>query len=321
MSTSGDSFRFGTVPILWNNDDVPELTPLFPFERVLDEIRQAGFRGTELGSNYPRNPQILRAALLERGLTLSGAYYCPGLADQGGADRALDAVEPFLEFLEAVGCEYLIAAEPLVAGRAAVAGRVARQVAIPALSEVGFRTLAKALDELGWRCKGRGIRLAFHNHAGTWVETPSELATLMDLTDPQRVGLCLDTGHYTVGGGDAVEAVRRYLPRLSYLHFKDVEPSVLEELRREGFDFFEALRRRLFTELGTGVIDVLAITRTLQEAGWSGWVVSEQDTSYLAPLESASLNRRALDRLFEAEGTSTPGRSSTTSSSSAPGSP
>lgn len=295
--------KFGTVPILWNNDDIPELTaPEAPFERVLDEMREAGFSGTELGSNYPRDAKVLRAALKDRGLALSGAYYCPGLTDEAKADEALDAVEPFLEFLEAAGCEFLIAAEPLVPEREAVAGRVAALASgsspAPTLPDAGFKTLAGALDELGWRCKGRGIRLAFHNHAGTWVETPEELDRLMALTLPERVGLCLDTGHYLVGGGDPLEALRKHLHRLAYLHFKDVEPSVLDEMRLEGFGFLEALRRRTFTELGTGWIDALTITRTLQEAGWSGWVVSEQDTTYLAPLESAAMNHRALDRLF-----------------------
>lgn len=292
-------FRFGTVPILWNNDDVPELTPGVPFERVLDEIRQAGFSGTELGSNYPRNARQLRSALGERQLVLSGTYWCPGLTDAGRADEALDQVEGLLAFLEAVGCEFLIAAEPLVPEREAAAGRVGPET--PRLSDEAWKTLGAALDELGWRCKGRGIRLAFHNHAGTWVETPDELDRLLALTSPQRVGLCLDTGHCAVGGGDPADALQKHLSRLAYLHLKDVDPAVLDALRTEGFGFREALRRRLFTEIGTGSLDVGRIARILRDSGWSGWVVAEQDTTYLAPLESAAMNFRALDRLLADE--------------------
>ncbi|MBM3276447.1 MAG: TIM barrel protein, partial [Candidatus Sericytochromatia bacterium] len=266
--------RFGTVPILWNNDDLPDLRGGFviPHREVLDAIKKTGFAGTELGSNYPRDAATLRQELKSRSLTLSGAYYCPGLTDAAKAEAALDEVEPFLELLETVGCEFLIAAEPLEPRRAAAAGRAAAPD-VPRLGAEGWSSLAQALDELGWRCKGRGIRLAFHNHAGTWVETPDEVARLLDVTDPERVGLCLDTGHWTVGGGDAAEAVQRHWPRLKYLHLKDVDPEVLAALRTERFGFLEALRRRVFTELGKGCVDVAGIALALRNSGWSGWVV------------------------------------------------
>ncbi|MFN3431306.1 MAG: TIM barrel protein, partial [Candidatus Sericytochromatia bacterium] len=201
------TIRFGTVPITWNNDDVPDLTtPAVPYETVLDEIAQAGFVGTELGSNYPRDPEVLNLALAARGLTLSGAYYCPGLTDPAQVETAFGTVNDFLDFLAAVGCQTLIAAEPVVPSRSKVAGRVGVGAA-PGLSEGQWETLADALNELGLRCNQRGIQLAFHNHAGTYVETPLELKRLMNLTDPTLVGLCLDTGHYTFGGGDAADAV------------------------------------------------------------------------------------------------------------------
>jgi inosose dehydratase len=289
--------RFGTVPILWNNDDLPDLRDgeAIPHEDVLDAIAQTGFAGTELGSNYPRDAATLRDALNRRGLALSGAYWCPGLTDAARAQEALDSVEPLLALLEAVGCEILIAAEPLEPTRSAVAGRAADA---PGLSDEGWSTLAASLDELGWRCRGRGIRLAFHNHAGTWVETPAEIAKLLGMTDPERVSLCLDTGHWAVGGGDAVKAVRDFLPRLCYLHLKDVDPEVLAALREDSFGFHEALRRRIFTELGRGCVDVRAIASILRDADWSGWVVSEQDTSWLEPCHAAEINFGALEAWF-----------------------
>jgi inosose dehydratase len=301
--------RFGTVPILWNNDDLRDLRGGFviPPGEVLDAIQKTGFSGTELGRNYPRDAATLRQELKSRGLTLSGAYYCPGLTDAARAEAALDDVEPFLEFLEATGCEFLVAAEPLESRRAAVAGRAGtpREAGggnampeVPALESAGWSSLAQALNELGWRCKGRGIRLVFHNHAGTWVETPPEVARLLEATDPDRVGLCLDTGHWTVGGGDAAAAVRQHLPRLKYLHLKDVDPAVLAALRSEGFGFLEALRRRVFTELGTGCVDVAGIAEALRDAAWSGWIVSEQDTSYLEPCDSAAQSFAALSAAF-----------------------
>lgn len=292
------AIRFGTVPILWNNDDVPDLTePETPFETVLDEIAAAGFVGTELGSNYPRNPEALKAALDARGLTLTGAYYCPGLVDPASVEAAFAEVDGFLDFLASVGCRTLIAAEPVVPARSKVAGRAVKGLG-PTLSDAQWQTLADALNELGLRCNQRNIQLAFHNHAGTYVETPLELRKLMNMTDPKLVGLCLDTGHYTFGGGNAAEAVDTYMLRLRYLHLKDLDAPVKEEVVHHDFTFMDALRKRVFCELGTGSVNVEAIADKLVTAAWDGWVVAEQDTTHRLPLQSAQANHQALVELF-----------------------
>lgn len=289
---------FGTVPILWNNDDVPDLTPPVPFERVLDEIAAAGFTGTELGTNFPRDPVALKAALDARGLTLTGAYYCPDLTDGQGVAAALNEVNAFLDFLVAVGCGTLVAAAPVVKERARVAGRV-NEAGARQLRDDEWQNLADALNELGERCKARGLQLAFHNHAGTYVETPTELKKLMSLTDSQLVGLCLDTGHYAYGGGNPAEAIDTYRWRLRYVHLKDLDPAVKDVAVRHGLDFMEALRRQVFTELGKGCSDLAAVAAKLDEIGYEGWIVAEQDTSKLPPLQAAKANRAALAGLFE----------------------
>jgi inosose dehydratase len=292
--------RYGTVPILWNNDDVPELTPHVPAERVLDEIKATGFVGTELGSNYPQDAMTLKSALDSRALALSGAYYCPGLADEASAEAALAVVDDWLDFLEAVGCSAVIAAEPVVKERSAIAGRV-NEVGTPVYTESQWQTLARSLNELGRRCQERGMTLAFHNHAGTYVETPTEVKRLLNLTDPKYVSLCLDTGHYTYGGGDAAEAAETYINRLAYLHLKDLDATVKAECVRTQQSFMEALRRRVFAELGKGSVDVRRIARMLTERGWSGWVVSEQDTTWNPPLQTAKAHYAALTELFSAQ--------------------
>ena len=290
--------RYGTVPILWNNDDVPELTPPVPWDKVLDEIELAGFAGTELGTNYPRDPAVLKQALHDRALRLSGAYYCPGLTDGAGVAQALNEVNPFLDFLAAAGCDALLAAEPVVPERSGVAGRV-NEAGARTLRDDEWENLSGALNELGERCKARGLFLAFHNHAGTFVETPTELKKLMNLTDPQLVGLCLDTGHYTYGGGDPVAAIETYRNRLRYVHLKDLDMKVKDTCVRQGLDFKEALRRRVFTELARGQANLHDVASKLLEIAYEGWVVAEQDTSKLPPLTAAQENRQALSILFE----------------------
>lgn len=291
------AMHFGTVPILWNNDDVPELTPAVPYEQVLDEIAQAGFTGTELGTNYPREPEVLKAALAARGLTLSAAYYCPGLTEPESVAAAFATVDTWLDFLAAAGCTTVVVAEPVIKQRSAIAGRV-HAVGGASLGDTQWQTLGAALNELGERCLVRGLQLVFHNHAGTWVETPTELKKLLNTTDSRLVGLCLDTGHYTFGGGNAVEAIESYRNRLRYVHLKDLDPKVKDAVVSGGLDFLEALRRRVFPELGEGSVDLAGVARRLQEDGYDGWVVAEQDTTHLAPLVAAKANRAALESLF-----------------------
>ncbi|MDB5099755.1 MAG: Myo-inosose-2 dehydratase [Cyanobacteria bacterium RYN_339] len=289
--------RFGTVPILWANDDVPDLSANPPYQEILKAIQQSGFEATELGSSYPRDPEVLRNELAAHGLTLSGAYYCPGLTEPEKVTQALAEVDDFLDFLQAAGCSYLVAAEPIEPRRSAIAGRV-HEVGGVQLSDSQWETLSNGLNEVGVRCQKRGLQLVFHNHAGTWVETPLELKRLLNQTDSALVGLCLDTGHYTFGGGNAVEAVDQYHRRLRYVHFKDLDAKVKAAVTAGGHNFMEALRRRVFPELGKGCVDLAGVAERLLAHGYDGWVVAEQDTTNLEPCDAAKANRAALDGLF-----------------------
>jgi inosose dehydratase len=137
-------------------------------------------------------------------------------------------------------------------------------------------------------------RLAvYHPHVGTYVETPEEVEQLLAATDPDLLGLCLDVGHYTLGGGDAVAAIRRHANRLRHVHLKDVSAPAMTRLRGEpGRTFLDALRDRIFTELGNGVLDVAGVADALIDIGYRGWIMSEQDTSWWPASVSAGVARR-----------------------------
>jgi inosose dehydratase len=115
----------------------------------------------------------------------------------------------------------------------------------------------------------------------------------MSGTDAGLLGLCLDTGHYTLGGGDAPAAIRRYARRLEHVHLKDVSGPAMAALRADPrMTFLDALRHRIFTELGNGVLDVVAVARALVEIGYARWLMCEQDTTWRPPGESAAIARR-----------------------------
>ena len=125
--------------------------------------------------------------------------------------------------------------------------------------------------------KQTGLRTVFHHHCGGYVETPVEIEKLMSLTDLKLLGLVLDMGHYKFGGGDPLEALKKYAQRIWHVHFKDCDAFVAQKSRIEGWDYFKSVREGVFCELGKGNVDFQAIYEELKEQNYNGWIVVEQD--------------------------------------------
>jgi inosose dehydratase len=281
----------GIVPLLFANDDLPELTPPITSESMLDEIARLGFAGTQLSRVLPRGP-ALRAQLAERGLRIAEVYATLPCTADGPPEVALAQGREKIRELNDADGEILILSYHLSAGRAERAGR-ALGPDVPRLSQSGFEHAVRTLHQLASEARRSGYRAVYHPHVGTFIETPDEVERLMSATDPDLLGLCLDTGHYTLGGGDAVQAIRQYRSRLRHVHLKDVSASAMSALRKDpNKTFLDALRERIFTELGDGVLDVVGVARALVEIDYEGWLMSEQDTSWWRPSESAAISRR-----------------------------
>ena len=163
------------------------------------------------------------------------------------------------------------------------------------LIAAGWDRLAQVLHTLADEAIAGGHRFAFHPHTGTYVETPAEVERLVGATDPAVVGLCLDVGHYLVGGGDPVAALDRYGTRVSHVHLKDVDPHVLERLRG-GSPRLRALPSASASslELGAGALDLAGVLRSLASRRYNGWLMVEQDSSWGPPAEAAAIGRRVL---------------------------
>jgi inosose dehydratase len=153
-----------------------------------------------------------------------------------------------------------------------------------------------------------GLRTVFHHHCAGYVETPDEIATLLALTDPKRLGLVFDTGHYSYGAGgadcDVVAALERFGSRVWYIHCKDCQPEVARQAREEEWDYFTALRHGVFCELGKGCVDFPALLEWLAARRYDGYVLVEQDIlpGMGSPKESARRNReylRSIESSFE----------------------
>jgi inosose dehydratase len=288
-----DRASIAAVPILWNNVDQPELAPPVDAEIVLDEIARTGYEGTQLGNGFPRGG-ALKSMLAERGLRLAEVYTSLPCSVDGPADDALDVGRERLALLHDGGGEVLVLALDGSPERSAASGRASER-STPRLDADAWRRLGRIVDRVASEAVAAGHRVAFHQHTGTFVETPQELEALLAATDPALVSICLDVGHWTVGGGDPAEALRRYGRRVTHLHLKDVDADVLADLRAGRLaDFDEAIRARLFTELGAGVIDLPAILAVLAERDYDGWLMVEQDSCWGPPAESAAIGRRVL---------------------------
>jgi inosose dehydratase len=292
----------GLVPILWNNVDLAELRLDTDASTILDEIARIGFEGTQLGLGFPQGAD-LRAALDDRGLRLAEVYLSVPASVDGPAPDALAIARDRLRLLHDGGGEVLCVALDLSGDRERRAGR-AGDPATPRMSDDGWRALGRLVDEVGRMARDAGHRAAFHPHAGTFVETPAEVDRLVAATDPAIVGICLDVGHYTVGGGDPVQAIGDLGDRVTHVHLKDVDPAVLARLRAGQLaGFGDAIRARLFTELGAGVLDLDGVIAALVAGGYAGWLMVEQDSGWGPASESAAIGRRVLAAALRRAGT------------------
>lgn len=245
---------------------------------MLGELAATGYRGTELGplGYLPSDPEALRAALAAHGLALVGAFCPVTLHDPARAQAGIAEADRIIALLAAAGAAVLVLAEAGDPSRKAVAGRVPADGSA-GFDEAAWRRFADGAETIARRAAEQGLITAFHPHAATYIETPSEVDALLERTDPSLVGLCLDTGHAVYGGGDPVAMARRHGPRIRHVHLKDMRRGVLERAAAGELDFAAAVAAGVFAPLGAGDVDLTGTLGVLREIGYDGWLVVEQD--------------------------------------------
>jgi inosose dehydratase len=267
---------------------------------LLDAVASAGYRGIDLGPvGYLGSGEVLAARLAERGLALAGGFLELPLSEPERLGPALVELDALLDVFDAAA-DRERPPRPTLAdagspARAAMPGRAARDPAV-GLDAAGWRGLSHALTTALKRCRERGFEPTFHHETGTYVEAVWEIDRLLELSD---VGLCLDTGHLLLGGGDPVEAVRRWAGRINQVHLKDAHRDTLEQIVVESAPAQEIWRRRAFCPLGEGDIPVPAVLGALDEIGYAGWLVVEQDVlpDPEEPMRPATEQRRNREYL------------------------
>jgi inosose dehydratase len=297
------SIRVANAPCSWGMFELTTGASGPGADQVLDEMALAGFAGTELGDwgFLPSDPQELRAALSRRGLVLVGGFVPVPLASADAHEPGRELALKTARLMAQVAPDAFIVLSDdcnKIDERARCAGRITAE---QGLSDADWLTFARGADLVARAVfEETGVRTVFHPHCAGYVETPGEIDRFLDLTSPELVGLCLDTGHYSYGGGaDPAEVARRAGERLWHVHFKDCDPEVAAACRRDQASYMEAVRRGVFCELGKGTVDLAGVLEVLRERDYRGWIVVEQDVlpGMGSPLESARRNRAFLQTL------------------------
>ncbi len=294
--------RVANAPCSWGALEFDLAGDVPAADRVLDEMAEAGYAGTELGDwgFFPSEPDALHDALARRGLVLVGGFVPVALTSQSAHAEGRARAVKTAHLMAAVAPRAVLVLSDDNGRNPARAGRAGRIRPDDGLDASAWRVFADGVEEIARAVyDAAGLELAFHHHCGGFVETADEVERLMDMTAPDLVGLCLDTGHWTYAGGDPLTAARRYGDRVRHVHFKDCDPSVAEAARREEVDYLEAVRRGVFCELGAGEVDFSALVDHLRPRDYGGWIVVEQDVfpGLGRPLESALRSRAYLREL------------------------
>ena len=293
------SVKIGISPIAWQNDDLPEITAAYSMEQALQEAREIGYIGVERGQRMPQDTEGLRAYLDKYDIALCGGW-CLGasLVNDLGAEKA--AVQQQVDQFIALNSPCIVYAEcsNTIQGdqRVPVNNR-------PVLSRDDMKAYGAKLTELAKWMADQGMPMAYHHHMGSIVESEDDVNWLMEGSGPE-LRLCFDTGHLLFGGGDVMATLKRWGDRVHHVHFKDIRPDVVADVRANDRSFLDAVVAGAFTVPGDGCIDFQAVADALKAMDYSGWIVveAEQDPTKAPPYEFSKMGYEHILKVCDAAG-------------------
>lgn len=285
--------QIGISPIAWQNDDLPDLTAAYTMEQCLKEAREIGYTGVERGRRMPQDTEGLRHYLNINDIALCGGW-CSGnlLVNDLATEQA--AIAEQVEQFAALKSPCIVYAECSNTVQGDPATPVNNR---PKLSRDEVLAYAAKLGELAKWVAGQGLTLSYHHHMGSIIEDEDDVNWLME-GSPAEVTLCYDTGHLAFGGADPLAMLGRWSDRVHHVHYKDIRPGVVKQIRDTNGSFLDAVIAGAFTVPGDseGSIDFAAITDKLAEMNYSGWIVveAEQDPAKAPPYEYSKLGYETI---------------------------
>lgn len=291
--------KLGIAPIGWTNDDMPELGGEIPFEICIKQMNEAGFQGTEVGSKYPKDPAILLKALLPYKLTIASQWFSSFFTTSETPDKTISEFTKHMNFLKALGAKVIVISEQGFS----IQGQMNTPLFDnkPVLDDKGWIKLSEGLNKIGELANKNDMKIVYHHHMGTVVQTRKEIDKLMKLTDPGLVYLLADTGHmyYSDGGDSPLKLIKDYGSRIKHIHLKDIRESIKQRVIKEKWSFLRAVKEGVFTVPGDGIIDFAPIFKAIEDIKYEGWLLveAEQDPAKANPLEYAKKARAYIKKI------------------------
>ncbi|AUQ67371.1 sugar phosphate isomerase/epimerase [Phaeobacter inhibens] len=293
------TIRIGNAPCSWGVEFAQD--PRNPdWRSVLKDCAEAGYKGIELGpvGYMPEDPAILRDALAEYDLELIGGVVFRAFHDPDQWDDVLDGAHRTCKALQAHGAEHLVLIDSISPRRAPTAGRASEAEQMNQAEWSAFRDRLATVAQIG--TEEYGLTVGIHAHAAGFMDFEPELERLLNEVDDKILKICFDTGHHSYAGFDPVAFMKRHMDRISYMHFKDIDPKVKADVIAKRTNFYDACGQGIFCNLGEGDVDFPAVRQLLVDAGFSGWCTVEQDcdpTLDPDPIGDARANREYLESI------------------------
>jgi inosose dehydratase len=290
--------QIGNAPCSWGVEWADD--PRNPsWRKVLSDCAAAGYKGIELGpiGFMPEDPAVLAEGLAENGLTLIGGVVFRPFHDAGKWDEVWDASVRTSRSLVSHGAKHLVLIDSISPRRAPTAGRSSEAEQMGAEEWKGFVDRFRRVAQLG---VDHGLTVGIHAHAAGFIDFEPELERLLDEVDESLLKICFDTGHHSYAGYDPVAFMKRHVRRISYMHFKDIDPVVKARAVASRTGFYDACAEGIFCNLGKGDVDFQAVRQVLLDAGFEGWCTVEQDcdpAGPTSPVDDARANRAYLSSI------------------------
>ena len=291
--------NIGNAPCSWGIEFASD--PAYPqWQSVLQQCAGAGYKGIELGpiGYMPEDPAMLRDELDKNDLSIIGGVIFRAFHDPAKWDDVMDASVRTCKALTAHGAQHLVLIDSISPRRAPTAGRADEAEQMDKAEWTAFRDRLATIAKMG--TEEYGLTVGIHAHAAGFMDFEPELERLLDEVDESILKICFDTGHHSYAGFDPVAFMKRHIDRISYMHFKDIDPVVKADVVAKRTDFYTACGQGIFCNLGQGDVDFPAVRQILLDAGFEGWCTVEQDCDPAlpgTPLEDAQSNRKYLETI------------------------
>lgn len=287
---------YGTNPIAWSNDDDTTIGAHLSLDDCLSDCRRIGFDGIEKGHKMPGDGAALKARLAEYGLRYAAGWHSTNLL-VNDLETEKAALQVFIDMTKAAGGDHINACEcsNTVHGNDAVPVNDR-----PVMTDAQWERFSTGYEELSRFAAGQGVKMGYHHHMGTIIESAADIDRFMAMAGP-ATRLLLDTGHCAFGGANPAEVAGKYMGRVSHIHAKNVRPEVMRDVRELNLSFLEGVRRGAFTVPGDpeGCVAFEPVLKIAAEHGYQGWLVieAEQDSAVREPFRYQSMGLTALRRM------------------------